>query len=130
MSRYSKTKEEYYLTFYGIHDENTPDIVFAITNQGTTNYTSVPTITITPATASLGTGMKATCALTAGKITRVILLNKGYEYAGGPLTVSIAGGGGGGGGVITATLVYNKGYTKTLENLTGWMQAPCPCGEG
>ena len=119
MSRYSKTKEEYYLTFYGIHDENAPDIVFVITNQGTTNYTSVPTITITPATAGLGTGMKATCVLTAGKITSVILLNKGYGYAGGLLNVAIAGGGGAG-GVITATLAYNKGYTKTLENLTAF----------
>jgi hypothetical protein len=119
MSRYSKTKEEYYLTFYGIHDENAPDIVFVITNQGTTNYTSVPTITITPATAGLGTGMKATCVITAGKITSVILLNKGYGYAGGLLNVAIAGGGGAG-GVITATLAYNKGYTKTLENLTAF----------
>jgi hypothetical protein len=41
---------------FGIHDENVPDIVFVITNQGTTNYVSVPTITITPATAGLGTG--------------------------------------------------------------------------
>ncbi len=47
MSRYSKTKEKYLLTFYGIHDENAPDVsfaitnqgTFAITNQGTTNYT-------------------------------------------------------------------------------------------
>ena len=119
MSKIHETKEEYYLTFYGIHDENAPDIVFVITNQGTTNYTSVPTITITPATAGLGTGMKATCVLTAGKITSVILLNKGYGYAGGLLNVAIAGGGGAG-GVITATLAYNKGYTKTLENLTAF----------
>ena len=119
MSKIYETKEEYYLTFYGIHDENAPDIVFVITNQGTTNYTSVPTITITPATAGLGTGMKATCVLTAGKITSVILLNKGYGYAGGLLNVAIAGGGGAG-GVITATLAYNKGYTKTLENLTAF----------
>jgi hypothetical protein len=43
MSRYSKTKEKYLLTFYGIHDENAPDVLFSITNQGTANYTSVPT---------------------------------------------------------------------------------------
>ncbi len=48
MSRYSHTKEKYLLTFFGINDENSPDVVFAITNQGSTNYTSVPTITITP----------------------------------------------------------------------------------
>ena len=48
MSRYSKTKEKYLLTFYGIHDELSPDVVFNITNQWTTNYTSPPTITITP----------------------------------------------------------------------------------
>jgi len=63
--------------------------------------------------------MKATCVITAGKITSVILLNKGYGYAGGLLNVAIAGGGGAG-GVITATLAYNKGYTKTLENLTAF----------
>ena len=82
MSKIHESKEKYYLTFYGINDENAPDIVFAITNPGTTNYTSVPTITITPATATLGTGMKATCTIAAGKITSVILLNKGYGYQG------------------------------------------------
>ena len=111
MSRYSKTKEEYYLTFYGIHDENAPDIVFVITNQGTTNYTSVPTITITPATAGLGTGMKATCVLTAGKITSVILLNKGYGYAGGLLNVAIAGGGG-------ARESKRKNHSTSTERIT------------
>ena len=54
MSRYSKTKEKYLLTFYGIHDENAPDVLFAITNQGTTNYTSVPIITITPTPTTAG----------------------------------------------------------------------------
>ena len=117
MSRYSKTKEEYFLTFYGHHDSNDPDIVFAITNGGTTNYTSIPTITITPATANLGVGMKVTCTLAAGKINNVILLDKGYGYAGGLLNVAVAGGGGAG-AVITATLVYNKGYSKTFENTT------------
>jgi hypothetical protein len=118
MSRYSHSKEKYYLTFYGINDENSPDVVFAISNPGTTNYTSVPTITITPATTNTGTGMRATCTLTAGKITSVILLNKGYGYAGSTLNVAVAGGGGSG-GVITATLSY-KGYNKTLENLTAF----------
>jgi len=37
MSKIHESKEKYYLTFYGINDENAPDIVFAITNQGTTN---------------------------------------------------------------------------------------------
>ena len=60
--------------------------------------------------------MKATCTIAAGKITSVILLNKGYGYAGGLLNVAVAGGGGAG-AVITASLVY-KGYAKTLENLT------------
>ncbi len=78
-----KQKKKYLLSFYGIHDENVTDIVFIITNPGTTNYTSVPTITITPAAASLGTAMKATCTLNAGKIVSFELLNKGYGYAGG-----------------------------------------------
>ena len=118
MSKIHESKEKYYLTFYGINDENAPDIVFAITNQGT-GYTSAPTITITPATASLGTGMKATCTVAAGKITSVILLNRGTGYTGGLLNVAVAGGGGAS-GAITATQVYNKGYTKTLENLTAF----------
>ena len=78
MARYSKTKEKYLLTFYGIHDEYAPDVLFAITNQGTTNYTSAPTITITPTPATAGVGMKVTCALTAGKVTSITLLNRGY----------------------------------------------------
>ena len=82
MSRYSHTKEKYLLTFYGMHDDNAPDVVFNITNQGTTNYTSVPTITITPTPATSGTGMRATCTLTTGKVTGITLLNKGYGYAG------------------------------------------------
>ncbi len=85
-----------------------------ITNQGT-GYTLVPTITIAPATASLGTGMKATCTKAAGKITSVILLNNGTGCAGGLLNVAVAGGGGAS-GAITAVLVYNKGYTRTIEN--------------
>ena len=119
MSKIHETKEKYYLTFYGIHDENAPDIVFTITNQGTTNYTSVPTITITPATAGLGTGMKATCTLTSGKVTSIILLNRGFGYAGGTLNVAVAGGGGAG-ATVTCVLNYRKGYTKTLENLTAF----------
>jgi hypothetical protein len=118
MSRYSKTKEKYLLTFYGMHDDNAPDVVFNITNQGTTNYTSVPTITITPTPATLGTGMRATCTLTAGKVTSITLLNKGYGYAGATLAVAFAGGGGAG-AAATATLVY-KGYSRTIDNLTSF----------
>jgi hypothetical protein len=66
-----KTKETYLLTFYGIHDKNVPDVVFAITNQGTTNYTSVPTITITPTPSTAGVGMSDTCTLTAEKVTSI-----------------------------------------------------------
>jgi hypothetical protein len=55
MSRYSKTKEEYYLTFYGHHDSNEPDILFTITNSGTTNYTSIPTIALVPSNVAIYT---------------------------------------------------------------------------
>jgi hypothetical protein len=119
MSRYSKTKEEYYLTFYGHHDSNEPDILFTITNPGTTNYTSIPTIAITTGVTNLGTGMRVTCTLTAGKITSVILLDKGVGYAGGTLTATVSGGGGAG-ATITAVFVYNKGYSRTSENLTAF----------
>jgi hypothetical protein len=118
MSRYSHTKEKYLLTFYGMHDDNSPDVVFAITNQGTTNYTSPPTITITPTPATLGTGMRATCTLTAGKVTGITLLSKGYGYAGATLAVAFAGGGGAG-AAATATLAY-KGYSRTIDNLTNF----------
>jgi hypothetical protein len=117
MSRYSKTKEKYLLTFHGIHDENVPDVLFAITNQGTANYTSVPTITITPTPAAAGVGMKVTCILTAGKVTSIVLLNKGYGYSKATTLALAFSGGGGAGAVATATLVH-KGYSRTIDNLT------------
>ena len=119
MSRYSKTKEEYFLTFYGHHDANEPDLLFTITNPGTTNYTSIPTIAITTGVTNLGTGMRVTCTLAAGKVNSVILLDKGVGYAGGTLTATVSGGGGAG-ATITATFVYNKGYSRTLENKTAF----------
>ena len=117
MSRYSKTKEKYLLTFYGIHDENAPDVLFTITNQGTANYTSVPTITITPTPAAAGVGMRATCTLTAGKVTSITLLSKGYGYSKATSLALAFSGGGGAGAVATATLVH-KGYSRTIDNLT------------
>jgi hypothetical protein len=117
MSRYSKTKEKYLLTFYGIHDENVPDVLFAITNQGSTNYTSVPIITITPTPAAAGVGMRATCALTAGKVTSITLLSKGYGYSKATSLALAFSGGGGAGAAATATLVH-KGYSRTIDNLT------------
>jgi hypothetical protein len=119
MSRYSNTKQKYLLTFFGINDEYSPDVVFTITNQGTTNYTSIPTITITPTPATVGVGMRATCTLTAGKVTSITLLSKGYGYAGATsLTVAFSGGGGAG-AAVTATLVH-KGYSRTIDNLTSF----------
>ena len=117
MSRYSKTKEKYLLTFYGIHDENAPDVLFTITNQGTTNYTSVPTITFTPTPATAGVGMKATCTVTAGKITSITIITKGYGYSRATALTLAFVGGGGAGAVATATLVH-KGYSRTIDNLT------------
>ena len=117
MSRYSKTKEKYLLTFHGIHDENAPDVLFVITNQGTANYTSVPTITITPTPANAGVGMRATCILTAGKVTSITLLSKGYGYSRATSLALAFSGGGGAGAVATATLVH-KGYSRTIDNLT------------
>ena len=117
MSRYSNTKQKYLLTFFGINDEYSPDVVFNITNQGTTNYTSIPTITITTTPATAGTGMSATCTLTAGKVTSITLLNKGYGYAGATSLALAFAGGGGAGAVATATLEY-KGYSRTIDNLT------------
>jgi hypothetical protein len=92
-------------------------VLFTITNQGTTNCTSVPIITITPTPASVGVGMRATCTLTAGKITSITLLKKGYGYAGASALALSFSGGGGAGAVATAVLVY-KGYSRTVDNLT------------
>ena len=119
MSRYSHTKEKYLLTFFGINDEYSPDVVFNITNQGTTNYTSVPTITITPTPATAGAGMRATCTITAGKVTSIVLLNKGYGYSRATSLALAFSGGGGAGAVATATLVH-KGYSRTIDNLTNF----------
>lgn len=118
MSRYSKTKQEYYLTFYGHHDSNDPDILFTITNQGS-GYTSAPTLAITTGVTNLGTGMRATCTISGGKVTSVTLIDKGVGYAGGTLTVGVSGGGGTG-AAITATFIYNKGYSRTTENKTAF----------
>jgi hypothetical protein len=92
-------------------------VLFTITNQGTANYTSVPTITITPTPATAGVGMKVTCTLTAGKVTSIILLNKGYGYSRATTLALAFSGGGGTGAIATATLVH-KGYSKTIDNLT------------
>ncbi len=93
MSKYSKSKQSYSLTLHDIHDTKyylLRDVLFVITDQGTTNYTSVPTKTI-PATA--GVGMAATCTLTAGKVRSVTLLNKAYGYAGATsLALAFSGG--------------------------------------
>ncbi len=106
-----KNKRKVLLTFYGIYDEYSSDVVFAITNQGTTNYTSVPTITITPTPVAAGVGMRATCTLTAGKVTSIIFLSKGYGYSRAtPLALAFSGGGGAG-AAATATLVH-KGYSR------------------
>ncbi len=117
--KYSKTKESHLWTFYGIHDTNAPAVLFWITNQGTTNYTSIQTITITPtpATAAWGVGMAATCTLTAGKVTSITLLNKGDGYVGATSLALVFSNGVGAGVVATATLVY-KGHSKTIDNLT------------
>jgi hypothetical protein len=81
MSRYSKTKESFILTFNGIHDDNAPDVLFTITNQGTKKFTSVPTnITTTPTPATVVKGMSANCTFTAGKVTSIKLFNKGHCY--------------------------------------------------
>ncbi len=92
-------------------------MLITITSQGITNYTSIPIITLTPTLATVGVGMSATCVLTAGKVTNITLLNKGYGYAGATSLALAFSGGGGAGAVATATLV-NKGYSKTIDNLT------------
>jgi hypothetical protein len=61
--------------------------------------------------------MRATCTLTAGKVTSITLLSKGYGYAGATSLAVAFSGGGGAGAAATATLVY-KGYSRTIDNLT------------
>ena len=52
--------------------------------------------------------MRATCTLTAGKVTSITLLSKGYGYAGATSSTVAFSGGGGAGESATATLI-NKG---------------------
>ena len=68
-----------------------------ITNGGTTNYTTAPTVTIT---GGGGSGATATATLTNGKVTAVTLNNVGNNYTTNP-TITFAGGGGSG---ATATV--------------------------
>ncbi len=56
-----------------MHDDNAPDDLFAIINQGTPNYTLAPTMAITPTPATAGVRMQATCTLTAGKVTSITI---------------------------------------------------------
>jgi hypothetical protein len=48
--------------------------------------------------------MRATCTLTAGKVTSITLLNKGYGYAGATSLAVAFSGGGGAGAAATALL--------------------------
>ena len=112
MKQYSKVKRQYHLTFRGCDDVYRPDILFTITNQGT-SYTSAPTLAI--ASNTNGYGATATCTIAGGKITSVKLTNKGFGYSNGNITVTLSGGGGGTGGAITAALSATY-YSKSFKN--------------
>ncbi len=63
--------------------------------------------------------MRATCTLTAGKVTSITLLSKSYGYSRATSLALAFSGGGGAGAVVTATLVH-KGYSRTIDNLTNF----------
>jgi hypothetical protein len=63
-----------------------------VTNGGTTNYTSAPTVSIT---GGGGTGATAKAFISAGKVIQVKVLNGGSGYTSDP-TITFTGGGGNG----------------------------------
>ena len=87
MKQYSKVKSQYNLTFRGLDDVYSPDILFTITNQGT-GYTSAPALTITGTTR--GIGATGTCTISGGKITFVKVTNKGYGFSNTAVTATLA----------------------------------------
>lgn len=80
-----------------------------VTNVGTTDYTSAPTVTFS---GGGGTGAAGTVFLTTGKRVGVVLMtNNGSGYTSAP-TVTITGGGGTG---ATATAVLSKIATTNFD---------------
>ncbi|MFD1255428.1 RagB/SusD family nutrient uptake outer membrane protein [Mucilaginibacter terrae] len=71
-----------------------------IANQGITNYTTVPTVTIT---GGGGTGATATARVVTGKVVEILMGSLGTNYTSAP-TVTITGGGGTG-ATATAELI-------------------------
>ena len=88
-----------------------------------------------------GNSAVATATTTSGAISAITLNNSGTDYIGPPSVIIASGitnitnlvggsgyttantqvtvsGGGGAGATITAVFVYNKGYSRTLENKT------------
>lgn len=79
-----------------------------VTNGGTTNYTSTPTVVFT---GGGGTGATGKAFISAGKIIRVKILTEGTGYTSAP-TISFTGGGGTG---AVATALLSKRATSVYE---------------
>lgn len=79
-----------------------------VTNGGTTNYTSAPTVTFT---GGGGSGAAAKAFISAGKIIRVKMLTEGSGYTSAP-TITFTGGGGAG---AIATALLSKRATSAYE---------------
>jgi|7_EtaG_2_1085326.scaffolds.fasta_scaffold00901_5 hypothetical protein len=77
---------------------------FTVTAGGT-NYTSAPTVVITPILSSEGSGAAATATVSGGAVTAITLTDAGSGYADGA-TISFTGGGGSG---ATATCTVYDG---------------------
>ncbi|WP_146182807.1 choice-of-anchor D domain-containing protein [Limnohabitans sp. Jir72] len=91
---------------------------------GGTGYTTIPTVTITPAVGGGGAGATAVATVTGGIVTGVYVTNPGSGYLLAP-TVTITGGGGTGatatsnvitGSVGSITLGANAGTIKCLSS--------------
>jgi hypothetical protein len=78
-----------------------------VTNGGTTNYTSAPTVVFT----GVGSGATAKAFISAGKVVRVKMLTEGTGYTTAP-TISFTGGGGAG---AIATALTSKRATSDYE---------------
>ncbi len=91
---------------------------FTITAGGS-NYTSAPTVTITPVLSSEGSGATATATVSGGAVTAITLTNAGNGYADGA-TVSFSGGGGSGATATCSIYDGSKCYIPYTDdtNLT------------
>jgi len=84
-------------------------------SQGGTNYTSAPSVTITPAAQDPGAGATAIAAIANGVVTGVTITNAGSGYKA-PPTIGFTGGGGAG-AAATAKVKHADAKPAQIEEM-------------